>query len=365
MRYAGVVPCVFVLAGGLLLSGDIGAGSLEPPGPPAPTMKNLQDVEPRTPISSLPITILQPGSYYLTGNLTGISGNQGINVQSNFVTLDLNGYQLVGVAGSIDGIHVLGGLRRIVIRNGTIRGWGGRGIDAQNVSDVVIEDVLVDSNTTGGLSVGNRALVRDTTASSNGGDGMNVNAGSTVDGCSSANNTGSGIIASANTTVSGSTASLNNGIGFLLDQGSVATDCAAWGNGQTGFTLYGGSRLSRSVARQNTTGIVASSFGVSVEQCTAEFNSADGILAGSEALVRGNVAHDNSTNGIRVVGSGCRIEDNEVVSNTQTGIRVDAINNFIGKNRTFANGTAYSIIAGNKVGTISPDPATAGPWANF
>ncbi len=41
-------------------------GPLAPPGAPAPTFKTLQQVEPRTPISALPFTISQPGSYYLT-----------------------------------------------------------------------------------------------------------------------------------------------------------------------------------------------------------------------------------------------------------------------------------------------------------
>ena len=40
-------------------------GSLTPPGAPAATMRSLDQIEPRLPISSLPFSISQPGSYYL------------------------------------------------------------------------------------------------------------------------------------------------------------------------------------------------------------------------------------------------------------------------------------------------------------
>ncbi len=49
----------------------IAQGPLTPPGAPAPTMKTLDQVEVRTPITNLPYTITQPGSYYLIANLTG------------------------------------------------------------------------------------------------------------------------------------------------------------------------------------------------------------------------------------------------------------------------------------------------------
>ncbi len=72
-------------------------GNLTPPGAPAPTMKTLDQIdaklEKRTPISSLPFTISQSGSYYLTGNLSGTSG---INVNVGNVVIDLNGFDLRG-----------------------------------------------------------------------------------------------------------------------------------------------------------------------------------------------------------------------------------------------------------------------------
>src|SRR4051794_32732317 len=94
-------------------------GGLTPPGAPAPTMKSLDQIEPRTPISALPFAITSAGSYYLSGNLTSATG--GITIQANEVTVDLMGFALAGGNGS--GIVVSGNRTNIVIRNGTIRGW--------------------------------------------------------------------------------------------------------------------------------------------------------------------------------------------------------------------------------------------------
>jgi hypothetical protein len=101
----------------------LGQGSLTPPGAPAPTMKTLQQVEPRTPISSAPFTITEPGSYYLTTNLTVSSGNA-ITITTNGVTLDLNGYTIRSTANPAGGSAILigDGLRNLAILNGNIEG---------------------------------------------------------------------------------------------------------------------------------------------------------------------------------------------------------------------------------------------------
>jgi hypothetical protein len=98
-------------------------GSLTPPGAPAPTMKTLQQVEPRTPISSVPFAISQPGSYYLTTNLT-VSSGSAITIATNGVTLDLNGYTIRSTANPANGpaIMIGSGLRNLAILNGNIEG---------------------------------------------------------------------------------------------------------------------------------------------------------------------------------------------------------------------------------------------------
>jgi hypothetical protein len=111
--------CVAVLPGASVFA----QGSLTPPGAPAPTMKTLAQIEPRTPISSAPFTITTPGSYYLTTNLT-VSGGDAITIAANGVTLDLNGFTIASTAASAAGYGILinSGLRDLAILNGFIQG---------------------------------------------------------------------------------------------------------------------------------------------------------------------------------------------------------------------------------------------------
>lgn len=101
---------------------------LDGSGNPQPTMKTLHQVEPRTPVQTLavsaPYTISQPGSYYLTGNITVASGDA-IVIASDDVSLDLNGFTLKSTyTGGSSGtaVSVSSSRSRLTIRNGSIVG---------------------------------------------------------------------------------------------------------------------------------------------------------------------------------------------------------------------------------------------------
>src|SRR6476620_4843239 len=120
----------------LLPTSSFSQGSLTPPGPPAPTFKTLQQVEPRTDLQATPappgvdttsttyhFIITQPGSYYLSANL-GVTKPSGIRINAVGVTLDLNGFEISRASGSGgDGIVISPTSSRAAVRNGSIRGF--------------------------------------------------------------------------------------------------------------------------------------------------------------------------------------------------------------------------------------------------
>ena len=95
-------------------------------------MKTLDQIEARTIVNAANtpgdannlFIISQPGSYYLTTNLFGVSNKYGIKISTNNVTLDLNGFSVVGTASANAGIYIIGG-GNIVVRNGIVTGWTG------------------------------------------------------------------------------------------------------------------------------------------------------------------------------------------------------------------------------------------------
>jgi len=100
--------------------------------------------------AGFPVTIMQPGSYRLTGDLSVPAATSGMRVEADRVAIDLNGFAISGpftcglpcISGSGTGVEsapLLG--NRVTLSNGTISGFGLDGVNLR--ADAHVERVLV------------------------------------------------------------------------------------------------------------------------------------------------------------------------------------------------------------------------------
>jgi hypothetical protein len=271
-------------------------------------MKSLDQVEPRTPISSLPFAINQSGSYYLTGNLqfTGASGIA-IRIDASNVTLDLMGFTLSSTnAVGGDAIFIINGNRSVAVKNGTIAGnttvtisgtnpnraWTiaaagfNRGI-TNSATGCQFGQLRISGCRSHGLSGGAQAMVENVTAVQNGGDGISVSGQSAVTNCVAESNGSAGIAAT----------------------GSV-TNCAARSNAVDG--IFGGSIANSTSSDNGGDGIVSNG---TITNCFANLNDGDGI---SGTCVVNSKALSNGGNGISAASGS--VTSCVAFSNDLTGI---------------------------------------------
>ena len=415
------------------LAGVVHGGPLDPTAPPGSTGKNV--------ITALPFTISQPGSYVLNSNLTGVSGQNGITVNAGNVTIDLQGFELVGAGGALSGIAQNSGAN-VSVEHGTIRNWPAWGISAGDGS--VIDDLhalqngrgmvlgswasvsncevqgstasygirasegatithcRVEGNAPGGTSangieVGGSSTITETVARNNGGteilagdkvtlencvadgvgtpgNGIQVGFWSSIRGCSAFNNGGveilagwsatlencvadgnvsaeDGIRVGQDSTIRGCTARNNGGEEIEAASTSVLVDCVADGLGTAGYGILVGenSRVSGCTARNNgDTEIATAGDRVLIENCIADGwtgsakGAGNGILLGHASTVRGCTLENNGNMGIWVNGGNNRIEGNHVRANSQIGIYVPSVGNFVALNDSALNGAGAS-----------------------
>jgi hypothetical protein len=292
--------------------------------------------------------ISAPGSYYLTSNLVAVAGLNGISIRANNVTLDLNGFALIGVPGSLDGINATMPWRNVEIRTGNIEGWGGDGLDTSLVTDGRCFNVRSTSNGGNGFNLGPRSVVTECQASSNAVHGFVV-AGGVVKQC----------IAVANGFMGGAPAL---GHGFFmsapLGESDVIKDCVAITNATDGINVAPGLPGRGAVIADNST----------------KNNLSDGIEVYNHCIIRGNNALANVASGIHVVGMGTgnRIEENHLSLNP-IGVLCDppTIANLVIKNSSQGAGPGFGYVVppANHIAAITPFPGVgfvgAGPWTNF
>ena len=277
----------------MIMVSPVSAGSLTPPGAPASTMKTLDQVEPRTPITAAGQTISSSGSYYLTGNLTVSSGN-GITVDADDVTIDLMGFSLIGGGGSY-GIYGTG-CRNIVIMNGTIKSFSFSGIKFESSHCSRVIGVSSLSNAGSGISLGT------------GNYGWNM----VVQGCQIRNNSATGVEVGRNSIVADNTVYGNAGYGIYA-QGISPNDSS-------------GCRISGNVVYSNggdtLCGIYVVGFGNIIERNTVRANGGNGIYVdGSGSVLRGNACYENDKNGFELLRYGHTVVGNTANNNDHNGFK--------------------------------------------
>lgn len=295
------------------------AGDLNPPpGPVTPTLKTLQQVEPRTPINatttpgnaSYSFIISQPGSYYLTGNIIGQTGKGAIHITSDNVTLDLMGFSLIGNSVNATGITTNSFRLGVVIRNGTVSNWGTGGIN-----------VSIDAG-----------RIEHITAFGNGATGI-------------ANNTGS-----YTTHIISCEAVQNLESGFSVGGDTIVRDCIASLNGTAGIS--------------GTAGIYAIDRAI-IDSCTVFASHGDGIYVRNNCIVRGSRATTNGTASaaIRAAGSRNIIEANSITNST-IGIAINSggSRNQIRENLVSGCTDAYQLTSDNELSLILSDIPEAIDW---
>jgi hypothetical protein len=301
-RTGAVVGLACIGVAGVLLYG----GPLDPPaGPVSSTYKTLNEIEPRTPISALPVTITQPGSYYLTGSLTGVPGQSGITVNASDVSIDLKGFTLQGVPGSLNGITpgLAPGLTNLTVSGGTIRSWGGDGL--VGVDGTTVARVEARGNAGRGIVLDRASpKLEKSNAIGNGGDGIILGVDSYSWGIEATANGGAGIIL-GDGGHSGWIIVEGNGIGSAglgLSGGAGVTivNVTATGNGGGGIRLLDKSSPQLVKASANGGDGIALGIDTTPVECTCFNNTGNGLVAGPGSTLNNCTASGNGANGILI-----------------------------------------------------------------
>lgn len=287
----------------------------------------------------VPYTITNSGSYVFTENITlGTTNTDAITVAGNDVTIDLNGFALIGPGdNSGHGIYQSSSYSDLAVRNGIVKMWrksGKGGVYAVGERSRV-ENITVVSNYYGIYTSG-RGYIKACVACRNLNKGISVGAGGRVENCVAEGNASAGISVGSASIVSSCAANENtNGIDASGVNSAMISDCIAYNNSGTGISGGNGSRVAGCVSSYNGSyGIYVSQSAI-VEDCMANNNN-NGIGGLSLNRFRGNTSKFNNNAGLETGSWKNFFEANFVEGN---GIGINANDG--------GPGARYQILIGN------------------
>ena len=302
-----------------LLASIATAGPLTPPpGAPASTMKTLAQVEPRTPINAettpgdndatpSAFKITQPGSYYLTDNITGVNGRIAIEITAADVTIDLGGFSIRPGGGGAAPTFAIrstdNAADRVVVRNGYIVSPQFAAIELLGSEYCTISDITF----TGGESA------------------------------------------------------------IAVGSYAVVSDCIVNGASNVGIQTFSNSVVERCLVRGGQTGISAAGKTI-VKDCYVD-GATNGVIGMGDNLITDNqIFVSGSGTAVRLDASGARVDGN-FIRGGGTGVGGLGTSNLVTRN-SFRNVTMpINLPVSNNIASLITIPGAAfssdAPWANF
>lgn len=315
-----------------------------------------------TPITSMPVTITQPGRYCVTQNFVVDAGTAIFVQTGGGVEIDFNGHLVRGIVDALNCVEAVSG--NVTVRNGTIGEFGANALALGNHSRVydmrvagsggagatLGADGIVERSSFVGTELGVRLNARglmkdcqvlDTVQAEGvralrgsrlesvivegGGVGIRATTDSLLVDCVVRDFTVEGIVLEEGSSARGCTAttSESNAIAAIqVGPGGRVSDCSASG-AEIGFLLAEQTLLVDSNAVACGTGILATGSYARIRGCLVTGSTGDGIAAAQAGVeVEGTTVAQSGGNGISLTGPGSAVRACSVQENGADGIRL-------------------------------------------
>ena len=327
-------------------------------------------------LCEVPETLDWPCSVKFAGTLTCSQADvNGITVNSDNVTIDMEGHALIGPGESSGhGIYQHNDYRNLTVVNGKVVHWenngnGGLYLKGENG---ILEGIEAQKNGVYGIFVEQNWSLRACVAMENTGTGIYVHRNNTLENCSSKGNGASGIYAGEANVLQSCATHGNTNSGINAEDENTLMNCSARYNGMNGIRVMSGDNIQSCACQHNSSsGIYAwmrnniqscevyyngsgcsGYLGNNIQNCIAQCNNGDGFICGAGRVIACHAAWNGFDVGgdgagifVRDGGNSC-IEGNNVISNTR-GIEVEGGGNFIVRNTCAGNDINWVVAAGN------------------